>query len=37
MAETEKQLALKIIDGQFVFKDGRKLRLTNGYGQHALH
>lgn len=37
LAETEKQMALKIIDGQFVFKDGRKLRLTNGYGQHALH
>lgn len=37
LAETEKQLALKIIDGQFVFKDGIKLRLTNGYGQHALH
>jgi len=36
LAETEKQLALKIIDGQFVFKDGRKMRLTNGYGQHAL-
>ncbi len=37
VAETEKQLALKIIHGQFVFKDGRKLRLTNGYGQHASH
>jgi hypothetical protein len=37
MAETEKQMALKIIDGHFAFKDGRKLRLTNGYGQHALH
>lgn len=37
LAETEKQLALKIIDGDFVFKDGRRLRLTNGYGQHALH
>lgn len=37
MAETEKQLALKVIDGHFIFKDGRKLVLTNGYGQHALH
>jgi hypothetical protein len=37
MAETEKQLAFKIIDGQFDFKDGSKLKLTNGYGQHALH
>lgn len=36
-AEIEKQLALKIVDGQFAFKDGRKLTLTNGYGQHALH
>jgi hypothetical protein len=32
-----KQLALKIVEGQFVFKDGTVLRLTNGYGQHALH
>lgn len=37
IAETENQLTLEIIDGQFVFKDGKKLRLTNGYGQHALH
>jgi hypothetical protein len=37
IAETEKQLALRIKDGQFVLKNGRKLRLTNGYGQHALH
>jgi hypothetical protein len=37
LVETEKQCALKIIDGDFVFKDGRRLRLTNGYGQHALH
>jgi hypothetical protein len=36
MAEAEKQLALKITDGQFVSKDGRIERLTNGYGQHAL-
>lgn len=37
LAETEKQLVTRITDGQFVFKDGRKLVLTNGYGQHALH
>jgi len=37
MVEIEKQLAFKIVDGHFVFRDGRKLRLTNGYGQHALH
>ncbi|MGD0494759.1 MAG: hypothetical protein ABSB28_01810 [Candidatus Bathyarchaeia archaeon] len=37
IAETEKQLALKITDGNFIFEDGRRLRLTNGYGQHALH
>lgn len=36
MAETEKQIALEITDGQFVFEDGRRLKLTNGYGQHAL-
>jgi hypothetical protein len=36
IAETEKQLALKITGGQFVFGDGRRLKLTNGYGQHAL-
>jgi hypothetical protein len=36
-AETERQLALKILDGQFAFSDGRKIKLTNGYGQHALH
>jgi len=33
----EKQLALKIADAKFVFCDGRELKLTNGYGQHALH
>ena len=37
MAETEKQIAFTVAEGQFVFKDGRKLKLTNGYGQHALH
>jgi hypothetical protein len=37
MVAIEKQLAFRILDGEFVFKDGRKLRLTNGYGQHALH
>jgi hypothetical protein len=37
MIAIEKQLAIQIVDGQFVFKDGTKLRLTNGYGQHALH
>jgi hypothetical protein len=37
MIEIEKQLALKIVDGQFIFRDGRRLRLTNGFGQHALH
>lgn len=37
IGETEKQLALRILDGQFIFEDGRELRLTNGYGQHALH
>jgi len=37
MVETEKQLALRLLEGHFVFDDGRKLRLTNGYGQHALH
>ena len=36
LAEAEKQLVLKITDGQFVFEDGRRLKLTNGYGQHAL-
>lgn len=36
LAEAEKQLVLKITDGQFVFKDGRRMKLTNGYGQHAL-
>jgi hypothetical protein len=36
LAETEKQLVLKITGGQFLFKDGRRLTLTNGYGQHAL-
>lgn len=37
MAEIEKQLAFIIVGGQFVFKDVGKLKLTNGYGQHALH
>jgi hypothetical protein len=37
MVAIEKQLALKVVEGQFVFEDGRKLKLTNGFGQHALH
>ena len=36
IAETKKQLALKIIDGQLILKNGKKIDLTNGYGQHAL-
>jgi len=35
--EIEKQLALRIVEGQFEFKEGKRLELTNGYGQHALH
>jgi hypothetical protein len=37
MLAIEKQLALKIVEGQFVFEDGRTFKLTNGFGQHALH
>jgi hypothetical protein len=37
IVEIERQLALKISNGNFVFGDGTKLELTNGYGQHALH
>jgi hypothetical protein len=37
IAETERQLALKIVEGHFSFNSGERLELTNGYGQHALH
>jgi hypothetical protein len=37
IVEDEGQLALKIVNGQFIFRDGRRLRLTNGFGHHALH
>jgi hypothetical protein len=36
IVEIEGQLAVKTAEGYFVFGDGSKLRLTNGYGQHAL-
>jgi hypothetical protein len=37
IAETERQLALRIVEGHFSFNSGERLELTNGYGQHALH
>lgn len=37
IGEIERQLALKVLDAKFDFDNGRELRLTNGYGQHALY